>query len=71
MEDLNIVGRILTLTLKICGVKMWTELIWLKIGMIAMQVTHDVNRQVRKLLDSRVDVIWAVLMLQGPDVRMV
>jgi len=64
LEDLNIVGRILTLTLKkLCGVTVWTELIWLKIGMIAVQVTHDVNRQVRKLLDSRVDGIWAVLMM--------
>ena len=57
MEDLNIVGRIFALTLKICGVTMWSELIWLKIGMIAMQVTHDVNCQVHKLLDSRGDVI--------------
>jgi hypothetical protein len=71
LEDLNIVGRIFTLTLKICDVTMWTELIWLRIGMIAVQVTHDMNRQVRKLLDIRVDVIWALLMLQVPDVRMV
>ena len=64
MDDLNIVGRIFTLTLKeIRGVTMWTELIWLKIGTIAMQVTHDVCLQVRKLLDSRVGVTWAVLMV--------
>jgi hypothetical protein len=55
LEDLNIVGRVFTLTLKICGVAMWTKLVWLKIGMTAMQVKHEVNRQVRKLLDSRAD----------------
>ena len=64
LENLNIVGRIFTLTLKnISGVTMWTGLIWLKIGMIAVQVTQDVYSQIHKLLDSRVDVIWAVLML--------
>ena len=71
LEDLNVVGRIFTVTLKICCVTVWSELMWLKIGMTAVQVTHDVNRQVRKLLDVRVDVIWAVLMLQVPDLRMV
>lgn len=35
----------------------WTELICLNRGMIAMQVTHDVYLQVRKLLESRVGVI--------------
>lgn len=41
LEDLNIDGRIFTLTFKICGVTVLTEIIWLKIGMFVMQVTHD------------------------------